>query len=190
MNPQHPLRAGTHALISGQTLKSQEPVLFINYLRSVPRAEPPSQTGKGRGPGSRQGAGVAAPFGWWAHRGGACTLTLSHAMSLAHLSPSQTYTKPHTIEGLPAYTSEAHKPGTARSLPQLVPYTQYFQHPQMHVPTWTHPPPTSVCGAWSPPCRHLLTLVPCLDDHMPIPPGTHMCPYTQVLHAHDCQRPY
>lgn len=43
MNPQHPLRAGTHALISGQTLKSQEPVLFINYLLSVPRVELPNQ---------------------------------------------------------------------------------------------------------------------------------------------------
>lgn len=50
MNPQHPLRAGIHALISGQTLKSQEPVLFINYLLSVPRAEPPSQI-KGRAGG-------------------------------------------------------------------------------------------------------------------------------------------
>ena len=76
---------------------------------------------------------TGALFSWRIH-----TAVGVHPDTLTHnVSGTPTHTRsPIVLKGPPAYTSNAYKPTTtARSLPQLVPYTHHFQHPQTHVPT-------------------------------------------------------
>lgn len=94
----------TSPLISDQTSKSQEPVLFVNYLLSVLRAGLPGQIkpqGRGRGPGNTQGAGVEPLHPVGTHHSGHAP-SHSHTQRWGHLwhtyHPSHMYTQPHTLK--------------------------------------------------------------------------------------------
>lgn len=184
----------TSPLISDQTSKSQEWVLFANYLLSVLRAGLPGQIkpqGRGRGPGNTQGAGVEPLHPVGTQCGGHAP-SHSHTQRWGHLwhtyHPLTCTRSPTPSKGPPACTSSAHEPIITPDHSRSVSPTHIASHTHGHMhPTWTHPPPTSACRA----CSHLPrppphTHPPPWQSHTPL---ARTCVHTRVLHAHASPAP-